>query len=196
MGKVSKSPQSLLLPVPAAMVSCAEEGKKPNIITIAYIGIVCHEPPQVQIGLRKGRYSLGLIRNSGEFVVNIPTEAQAEATDFCGTVSGKEVDKFKAAGLTPVEGQKVKAPLIKECPVNLECRVTQMLELGSHVNIIGEIVAVNIDEDVLDSRGRLSIEKTKPLGYCMGASEYYSVGKMLGKHGFSGGKIKRKTGKK
>ncbi len=196
MAKVMKKPGALLLPVPTALVSCAEPGKRPNIITIAYIGIVAYEPPLVQISLRRDRYSRGIIIRSGEFVVNLPTEDQVEITDFCGTTSGHKVDKFKAAGLTRSRGRKVKAPLIKECPVNLECKVTAAIELGTHTHIIGEIVALNIDKKVLDSRGRLSVAKMKPLAYCMGASEYYGMGKRLGKHSFTEGKLKKRPGKR
>jgi flavin reductase (DIM6/NTAB) family NADH-FMN oxidoreductase RutF len=196
MAKVTKKPGALLLPVPIALVSCAEPGKKPNIITIAYIGIVAYKPPLVQIGLRRERYSRGIILRSGEFVVNIPTEDHVEITDFCGTVSGHNVDKFKASGLTPSRGKKVKAPLIKECPVNMECKVSAAIELGTHTHIIGEIVALHMDKKVLDSRGRLSVKKMKPLAYCMGASEYYGMGRKLAEHSFTRGKLKKRQGKR
>jgi flavin reductase (DIM6/NTAB) family NADH-FMN oxidoreductase RutF len=191
MAKVSREAQAMLLPVPAVMVSCGEEGKPANIITIAYTGVVGYDPPMVHVGVRTERYSHGIIMRSGEFVINIPTEDQVRITDFCGNVSGSTVDKFKHSGLTPVGGDKVKAPLIKECPVNLECRVRAAITFGTHTHFIGEVVALHMDEEVLDSGGELLIEEMRPLGFCMGSSEYYGMGKKLGDHGFTGGKIKR-----
>jgi flavin reductase (DIM6/NTAB) family NADH-FMN oxidoreductase RutF len=179
------APETMLFPVPAIMVSCAEEGKKPNIITLAWCGVVASEPPMVSIGVRPGRYSHDMIAHSGEFVINIPGLKQLKATDFCGNVSGRKVDKFKETGLTPGKSTVVKAPIIKECPVNLECKVVGSLRFGTHTHFLAEIVAIQCDETVLDEKGKLVVEKLESFAFFPNANQYFSMGKALGKHGFS-----------
>jgi flavin reductase (DIM6/NTAB) family NADH-FMN oxidoreductase RutF len=177
-----------LFPTPTAMVSCVAEGAAPNIITIAWVGVVCSDPPVVSVSIRPSRYSHGLIKKSGEFVVNIPCEGQIRELDFCGVASGREVDKFKELGLTPVAGSEVVAPLIKECPVNLECRVIDIKSLGTHDLFLGEIVAAHMDEEVMNEKGAIDIAKLSPIAYCPQASQYWSLKEAIGTYGFTGGK--------
>jgi len=179
---------TFLFPTPAAMVSCACEDSAPNIITIAWTGVVCSEPPVVSVSIRPGRHSHGQVKRSGEFVVNIPREEQLRALDFCGVASGRDVDKFKELGLTPVRGNEVAAPLIKECPVNLECRVIDVKSLGTHDLFLGEIVAVHMDEEVMNDKGIIDIGKLRPIAYCPQASQYWSLKEAIGRYGFTGGK--------
>ncbi|MRR05381.1 MAG: flavin reductase family protein [Deltaproteobacteria bacterium] len=177
-----------LFPTPTAMVSCAAEDGVPNIITIAWVGVVCSEPPVLSVSIRPGRYSHGLIKKSGEFVVNIPRDGQIRELDFCGVASGREVDKFKELGLTPVQGSEVAAPLIKECPVNLECRVIEIKSLGTHDLFLGEIVAAHMDEEVMNEKGVIDIARLSPIAYCPQASQYWSLKEAIGTYGFTGGK--------
>jgi len=183
MSKKLLEPQTILFPLPAVMVSCQRKDGKPNIITLAWVGVVCSEPPMVGIAIRKGRYSHGIIKDSMEFVINVPTQKLLKATDFCGTKSGKNIDKFAESKLNPIKAEKVKAPLIKECPVNLECVVKQILELGSHDLFISEIVATHIDSEIIDSSGKLDVGKMGLFCYCPKAHEYRAVSEALGKYG-------------
>jgi flavin reductase (DIM6/NTAB) family NADH-FMN oxidoreductase RutF len=142
----------------------------------------------VSISVRPGRHSHGLIKKSGEFVVNIPREEQLRALDFCGVASGRDVNKFAELGLTPVPGTEVAAPLIKECPVNLECRVTDVKSLGTHDLFLGEIVAVHMDDDVMDPTAGIDISLLRPIAYCPQAAQYWSLKEAIGRYGFTGGK--------
>lgn len=177
--KVIKPGSTILYPVPAVLVSCGVE--QPNIITLAWVGTLCSDPPAVGIGVRPERFSHGLIVEAGEFVVNLPSAEQVDATDYCGHVSGREVDKWAACGLTPAPASKVRVPLIAECPVALECRVTQQLTLGSHDLFVGQVLAVQLDEAVLDDRGRLDYGKAQPFAY--GGGYYWQLGELLGRFG-------------
>jgi flavin reductase (DIM6/NTAB) family NADH-FMN oxidoreductase RutF len=143
----------------------------------------------VGIGIRAERYSYGLLKDTGEFCVNIPHEGLVRQVDVCGVVTGKNVDKFALTGLTQEKASKVKPPLIKECPINLECRVVHALELGSHTLFIGEILIVHHDEAILNEKGRISLNKFAPIAYCPGIHDYRSVGEKLGWYGFSKGKM-------
>ena len=178
-----------LFPTPAAMVSCSCADARPNIITLAWVGVVCSEPPIVSISVRPGRHSNRLIRESGAFVVNIPREGQLRELDFCGTASGRNVDKFRALGLTPVAGTQVAAPLIEECPVNLECQVIEVKNLGAHDLFLGEILAVHLDEDVMNGKGDIDIARLRPIAYCPQASQYWNLREAIGTYGFTGGKL-------
>ena len=149
----------MLYPVPAVMVSCQRPGEKANIITVAWAGTVCTSPAMVSISIKPERYSYGIIRETGEFVVNLTTERLARAADFCGVRSGRDLDKFQAMGLTAEPSKYVAAPLIKESPVNLECRVTQVLELGSHHMFLAQVLGVNVDERYLDKSQKLHLDK-------------------------------------
>lgn len=184
MTKIVKRPFTSPYPVPAVLVTCGQ-GEEANIITIAWTGTLCSKPPQLGIGVRPQRHSYSLIRETGEFVVNVPPERLLEKVDYCGMVSGKEVDKFDAAGLTAAPASVLKTPIIAECPINIECRVTQIIPLGSHDLFIGEVVAVQIDEEVLNEEGRIDYGKARPFAFT--GDEYWSLGSLLGKYGFSRG---------
>lgn len=182
MAKVSLKPGTYLYPVPAVMVTCGPLDKA-NIITLAWVGTVCSDPPMVGISIRPSRYSHGLVKQYGEFAVNLPTAELAHATDYCGVVSGRKVDKFAQTGLTPMPAKAVATAIIAECPVNIECRVAQVLSLGSHDLFLGEIVAVQADEAVLQGRREIDLTRAEPLAY--GSGRYWSLGQLLGTHGYS-----------
>lgn len=182
--KITRGPSTVLFPVPAVLVTSRLEGSEPNIITIAWTGIMNSEPPVAYIGVRPvGRHSYRLIKESGEYVINIPSADQAKVVDYCGTVSGKDVNKFKETGLTPLPASQVKAPLIAECPVNLECKVRQVIPLGSHDVFIADVLAVHYNENILDEKGRPDLDKIKPYGYCF--NEYRMISDKLGSFGYS-----------
>lgn len=183
MGKQIWKPGNMVYPVPAVLVTCADEMGKLNVMTAAWTGTVCSEPPMAYVSIRRERYSNPIIRKSGEFTINLTTEALAFATDFCGVRSGWETDKFKETGLTVLPGETVKAPLIGESPVGIECRVSQILELGSHDMFLGMVTAVVADEDYLDEKGKFDLAKAKLLAYSHG--EYYGLGNLLGSFGYS-----------
>lgn len=183
MVKKTLESQTTLLPLPAVMVSCQKKGDKPNIITLAWVGVVCSEPPMVGIAIRNNRYSFDIIRKSMAFVVNVPKGDQLKATDFCGTHSGEDTDKFAEMNLTPVTGERCGAPMIEECPINLECVVRQELELGSHSLFIGEIVATHIDSEYLNEKGQPDVEKMKLFCYCPKAHQYRAIGDVLALYG-------------
>ena len=183
MKKLEKEGATLLAPTSVVMVSCAAPGVRPNIITLAWVGTVCSEPPMLSIGIRPERHSHKIIKDSQEFVVNVPNRELIRATDYCGVASGREVDKFKESGLTPVAATKIAAPLIQEAPLNLECRVKQVSTLGTHDLFIAEVVWVHISEAILDDKGRLDLQAMHALSYGNGC--YYAVAERVGSHGFS-----------
>ena len=174
---------NMLYPLPAVMVSCQRPEEKPNIITVAWTGTICSTPAMVSISVRPERYSYDIIKKTGEFVINLTTEKLTYATDFCGVRSGRDIDKFKAAHLTPIPGVHVSAPLIEESPVNIECRVTQVIPLGSHDMFLAEIVAVDIDGELIDSSGKLHLERAGLAAFAHG--DYYALGKKLAPFGCS-----------
>jgi flavin reductase (DIM6/NTAB) family NADH-FMN oxidoreductase RutF len=178
-------PSTFLAPVPAAMVTCQDKGGRPNIITIAWAGVICSGPPMVSISIRPSRYSHGIIKGSGEFVVNIPSVDLVRQTDICGIISGKDKDKFSETGLTAVPADQISAPLIKECPVSLECRVTEIVPLGVHDMFIGEIVAAHVAEEAYDEDGNIRMEIINPLGYSPIDRSYRAIGDALGSYGYS-----------
>ena len=193
MSKKLYDPITALVPLPAVMVSCQKPNEKPNIITISWTGIVCSEPPMLSISVRKNRFSYDIIKSTGEFVLNITNHRLAEATDICGVVSGKDHDKFELAGLTAEAASKVRVPMIKESPINLECQTRSIIELGSHDVFIAEIVATHIEDDILDSDGRVDIQKLDPLAYCTKARQYWSgFSRMEGRYGFTTEDITKK----
>ncbi|KPL01601.1 MAG: hypothetical protein AMJ90_07440 [candidate division Zixibacteria bacterium SM23_73_2] len=184
MSKKLLKPQTFLIPLPAVLISCQWGDEPPNIITLSWVGICCSEPPILSIAIRRNRFSHSIISRSKEFAVNLTSEEHLVAVDFCGTVSGRETDKFKKMSLTPVEGKRTKAPLIKECPFNLECAVRDVLKLGSHDLFLGEILAVHADPNYLDKNGKPDMRKFKPLIYCNKAQEYWGgLSRMLGRYG-------------
>ena len=150
MGKQLWKPGNMLYPLPVVMVSLADRDGRPNIITLAWVGTVCTNPPMVSISVRPERYSYPILKETGEFVINLTTKELAFATDYCGVKSGRDVDKFKEMGLTPIPASEVKAPMIKESPVNIECKVRQILPLGSHDMFLADVVAVHADEKYME----------------------------------------------
>jgi len=189
MPKKSLKPTSAVLLTPVVLVSCQDEGGKPNIITLAWVGVANSDPAMISIAIRPERHSYAIIKRTGEFAANLPTTAILKETDFCGVVSGSKLDKFSTTQLTPMPAEKIKAPLIKECPVNLECRVKQVIALGSHDLFLGEVVAVQMDTEIQDEKGRIDIGKTKLFTFCAGAMEYWSLGERIGRFGFTKGKL-------
>lgn len=181
MSKVVKKPFAGLRPVPIVLVSCGH-GERANIITIAWTGILCSAPPTVGISVRPERHSHQLIRERGEFVVNVPGEGLLDDVEYCGFISGREVNKFAARGLTPVPGSAIQTPIIAECPLNLECRVTHTLPLGTHDLFVGQVVAVQISQEVLNEQGRIDMRKLKPILFT--SDEYWGLGNWLGRYGF------------
>lgn len=194
MAKQIWKPGNMLYPLPAVMVSVADKEGNPNIITVAWAGTVCTNPPMVSISVRPERYSYHMIDETGEFVINLTTEKLAYATDYCGVRSGKDVDKFKELHLTPEKAKYVSAPLIAESPVNIECKVVKKETPGSHHIFLAEVKAVHVDDAYMDQKGRFALEKTDPIVYVHG--QYYSLGKLLGTFGYSVKKPTKKNGKK
>ena len=184
---------NMLYPVPAVMVSCALPGERANIITVAWTGTICSSPAMVSISVRPERYSYHMIRESGEFVINLTTEKLVRAADYCGVRSGRDVDKFSEMHLTPVPASKVSVPLIDESPVNIECRVTDVLELGTHHMFLGEVEAVDVDEAFLDAEGRFDLNAAGLVVYSHG--EYMALGKKLGTFGYSVRRKKKRGGR-
>ena len=183
MGKELWKPGNMLYPLPVVMVSVADKGGKNNIITIAWTGTICSNPPMVSISVRPERYSYDILKETGEFVINLTTKDLTYATDYCGVKSGRDVDKFKEMGLTPLPGKEVKAPLIAESPVNIECKVTQVIPLGSHDMFLAEVVAVHVDEKYMDEKGKFHLDKAEPIAYSHG--DYLATGELLGTFGYS-----------
>ncbi|OUO91594.1 flavin reductase family protein [Cloacibacillus sp. An23] len=172
----------MLYPLPPVMVSCGTM-EKPNIITAAWTGTVNSEPPMTYVSVRPERYSHAMIKESGEFVINLTTERLTRAADLCGVKSGRDVQKFRLCRLTPAPASAVSAPLIAESPVNIECRVEQCLQLGSHDMFLARVIAVNVNESLLDARGTLRLDRAGLVAYVHGS--YRALGRELGKFGFS-----------
>lgn len=182
MSKQVWKPGTMLYPLPAVMVSCGNM-ENANIITVAWTGTICTDPAMVYISVRPERYSYDIIKKSGEFVLNLTTKKLARKTDFAGVKSGRDIDKFEALKLTKEKASKVNAPLIKESPVNIECRVEEIKELGSHHMFIAKVLAVDVDEKYLDETGKFCLEKANLISYSHG--QYYEQGKNIGRFGFS-----------
>ncbi len=184
MSKRAWKPGTMIYPVPAVLVTCGTAAEGFNIITVAWTGTVCSDPPMGYISLRPERYSYEIIRRNREFVINLTTTDLARATDWCGVKSGRDVDKFKALGLTPVKAQSVAAPLIDESPLNIECRVSQILPLGTHHMFLSQVVAINADERYIDPRtGAFALSRANPICYLHG--RYFALGKRVGTFGYS-----------
>ena len=190
MGKQNFKPGNMLYPLPAVLVSAADKKGNSNLLTIAWAGTICSDPPMVSISVRPERYSYHMIEETGEFVVNLTTEGLAFATDYCGVKSGKDVDKWKECGLHKIPGEKVGVPMVEESPVNLECQVVEKKELGSHHMFLAEVVAVHVDERYMDETGRFHLNDAKPLVYSHG--RYLSTGKEIGFFGYSVQRKKQK----
>ena len=183
MGKRQFKPGNLLYPVPAVLVSAADKDGNSNLITVAWAGTICSDPPMLSISVRPERYSYHMIRETGEFVVNLTTEELVRAVDFCGVKSGRDTDKWKETGLTPEKASVVNVPLVRQSPVNLECRVLRVDELGSHHMFIAQVVAVDVDEKYMDEKDQFHLSAAKPLAYSHG--RYYGLGERLGFFGYS-----------
>jgi len=184
VSKQSVEPGTHLYPVPAVMVSCADENTKANIITIAWTGVVSSQPPTVGIGVRPSRYSYDLIRESGEFVVNLPDDQLLAELDYCGVVSGRDLDKFSVTGLTQVSPDLLQsAPLIDECPVSLECEVVKRVSLKSHDYFIGRVVRTHVAKQWAGDDGSVVPLPEEMVSYASGT--YYSLGRPMAEHGFS-----------
>ena len=183
MGKAQWKPGTVLYPVPAAMVSLQDKDGRANIITIAWCGTVNSEPPMTYISVRPERYSYDILKETGEFVINLTTKKLCNACDYCGVKSGRDVDKFKETHLTKAPSSKIKAPLIYESPVNIECVVKDIIHLGSHDMFLSEVVAVNVSDEYLDKTGKFHFDKSNPVCYSHG--QYYALGEKLGKFGYS-----------
>lgn len=189
--KETWKPGNMLYPLPAVMVSVTDGQGNDNIITVAWTGTICTNPPMVYISVRPSRYSYEMLKKTGEFVINLTTEELAFATDYCGVRSGRDVDKFKEAHLTKEPAQFVKAPMIKESPVSIECRVTEVKELGSHHMFLAEVLAVHAQQEYIDKNNKFQLNKAKPIVYSHG--EYLGTGKSLGTFGYSVKKRKKQA---
>lgn len=194
MSKQSWKPGNMLYPLPVVMVSAADKEGRDDIITVAWAGTVCTNPPMLSISIRPERYSYHMIRETGEFVINLTTEELAFATDYCGVKSGRDVDKFKETGLTREKAEKVKAPMIAEAPVSIECKVKEIRELGSHHMFIAQVAAVHADEKYMDEKNRFDLNRARPIVYSHG--EYLGTGKKLGTFGYSVKKAKKQAKKR
>lgn len=194
MSKQSWKPGNMLYPLPVVMVSASDKEGRDDIITVAWAGTVCTNPPMVSISIRPERYSYHMIRETGEFVINLTTEELAFATDYCGVKSGRDVDKFKETGLTREKAEKVKAPMIAEAPVSIECKVKEIRELGSHHMFIAQVAAVHADEKYMDEKNRFDLNRARPIVYSHG--EYLGTGKKLGTFGYSVKKAKKQAKKR
>jgi flavin reductase (DIM6/NTAB) family NADH-FMN oxidoreductase RutF len=184
MGKVIWKAGTMIYPLPAVMVSCGAVTEEYNIITISWTGTICTDPPMCYISVRPGRHSYDIIKSRGEYVINLTTRSLAFATDWCGVKSGSKHNKFKEMGLTPVPASKVNAPMIEESPVNIECIVRDIVELGSHHMFISEVVAVHADDKYIDeTTGLFRLNDSVPICYSHG--KYYETGSLIGKFGFS-----------
>ena len=192
MSKITWKPGTFLYPLPAVMVSCGDM-EKSNIITVAWTGIINTDPAMVYISVRPSRYSYNMIKEKGEFVINLTTKELAYATDWCGVKTGEKVDKFEEMKLTKEKGKFVKCPMIKESPVSVECKVKEIKELGTHHMFIAEVLAINADEKYIDEKGAFDISKCDLIAYSNGC--YYSLGKKIGRFGFSVQKKKKRRKK-
>jgi flavin reductase (DIM6/NTAB) family NADH-FMN oxidoreductase RutF len=191
MSKQTWKAGNMLYPLPAVMVSVTDGNGNDNIITVAWAGTVCTNPAMLSISVRPERYSYDMLRKTGEFVVNLTTEKLAYATDYCGVKSGRDVDKFRELNLTKEKASEIAAPMIAESPVNIECRVVKVEELGSHHMFLAEVLAVHVDESYMDEKGKFELASANPIVYSHG--EYFGLGKDLGRFGFSVQKKKSKS---
>ena len=182
---------NMLYPLPVVMISCVDELGNNNIITVAWCGTVCTNPPMVSVSIRPERYSHQIIESTKEFVINLTTEELTRVTDYCGVKSGRDVDKFKEMNLTAQTGMHVKAPIIVESPVNIECKLKDIIKLGSHDMFLAEVKGVQVSKAYMNNSGKFELNKTKPVVYSHG--EYFGLGTIMGNFGYS---VKKKKSKK
>lgn len=181
--KQNWKPGTMIYPLPAVLVSCGATPEEHNLLTVAWTGTVCSDPPMCYISVRRERHSYEIIRRTGEFVINLTTEELARATDWCGVRSGRDYDKFAEMGLTAGKATLVGAPTVEEAPVSIECRVRQVIPLGTHDMFLAEVVNVLVDERYIDADGRFDLEQARPLVYSHG--EYFTLGRLIGHFGWS-----------
>lgn len=182
--KTSWKPGTMIYPLPAVLVSCGNQDENFNLFTVAWCGTVCTNPAMCYISVRPERHSYDIIKQTGEFVINLTTESLARATDWCGVKSGRQVNKFQAMCLTPQKGEKVEAPIVVESPVNIECKVKSIIPLGSHDMFIAEVVNVQVDDELINpATGKFELERAHLITYSHG--QYFSLGKELGHFGWS-----------
>ncbi len=185
--KEVRKPSTLFLPKPVALISASIPGED-NLMTAAWVNVVCMDPPMIAVAVRHSRHTHHIIEKSGQFVVNIPGEDLLHATDCCGMISGKKMDKFAHAKLSRAKGAKTDAPLVEECPLNIECEVKKTNQLGSHTLFIGEVLAVHVDQEVLDEKGNIDIKKFRP--FVLNQREYWNMGEKIGDYGFTASGVK------
>lgn len=190
MSKALWKPGTMVYPAPAVLVSCGTM-EKPNLITIAWTGTICTNPAMAYISIRPERHSYDLIKNSKVFAINLSTKKMVRATDYCGVKSGRDVDKFKETGLTPIKGQLIDAPIVKESPLTIECEVTEIIKLGSHDMFLAKVLGITVEDSLLDHTGKFRLDKAELIAYSHGS--YYSLSEALGTFGYS---IKKKSKKK
>ena len=183
MAKQIWGPSSILAPVPAVIVTVRDENGRDNALTVAWTGTVCTKPSMVSISVRKERFSYDILKKTGEFVINLTTEDMVRAVDYIGVRSGRDEDKIAVCGLHTEEASKVKAPLLKESPLNIECNVKDVIPLGTHDLFLAEVVAVQVDEKILDEKGRLELEKAGLIAFVHG--QYFGLSEAIGDFGFS-----------
>ena len=183
MGRQNWRASNMLYPVPAVLVGCRDEEGRDNLMTAAWAGTICSDPVMVSVSIRKERFSHDIIENTGEFTISLTTTGLARAADYCGVRSGRDVDKFREMKLTRLESARIRAPGVAESPVVLECRVRDIVRLGSHDMFIAEVVNVSVDDRFLDEKGRLELEKADLIAYSHG--EYFALGKKIGRFGYS-----------
>ena len=195
MSKVYWKGSALLGPLPPALISVGD-AEKSNLLTVAWCGVINTHPPKTYISVRPTRYSYPILKQRREFVLHLPSEALARAVDFCGMYTGAKLDKWEKCGLTAIESREVAAPTVAECPVALECRVTDILPMGTHDLFLADILSVTVEESLLDEAGKLHMERAGLLAYLHG--DYYTLGRRVGKFGFSAVKKKKhkESGKK
>ena len=193
MAKVSWKPGAMLSPVPPVLVSCSD-GEHDNLITVGWTGIICTEPAKTYISLRPERYSYEIISKSREFIINLPSSHIIRSIDFCGVRSGRRLDKFKECRLTKEKATQLACPAVAESPISIECRVTDIVKLGTHDMFMADIIAVNVDERYIDERGKLRIEQCSLAAYAHGS--YFALGKKIGSFGYSVKKKQTKNRKK
>ncbi len=193
MGKINWKPGNMVYPLPAALISCGSSPEEYNVMTISWLGTICSEPPMVYISVRPGRHSHDIIKKNLEFVINLTTVDLAEETDWCGVKSGRNVNKFKESGLTPVAATVVSCPIVEESPVSIECRVKEIVPLGSHDMFIADVVNIVVeDKYIIPESGAFDLAASGLLAYSHG--NYYAMGKKIGKFGWS--VMKEKTKKR
>jgi flavin reductase (DIM6/NTAB) family NADH-FMN oxidoreductase RutF len=182
MAKIQIRPGNHLFPLPPCLITCGP-ADRPNIITLAWVGSLCSEPPIMGVSIRPSRYSHPLVTQAGEFGLNVPSVSLLRAVDYCGSVSGRDVDKFTAMGLTPAPAHVIRTALIAECPLNLECQVVQTVSLGSHDLFLGKVVAVHVDDTLLNTQGEIDLGRANSIAY--GSRTYWSLGQQLERQGFA-----------